>query len=128
MDSADAADGKRRTQAWMGPPIEPAPASSRSLRWVPNPAPLPSYPEAPVQQPVSQQPIGASQRVPGAIVGGRYRLVRSLGQGSLTETWEASHVDLERGVAIQVLREAAVAVAERMGEAARARAGRRAPA
>src|SRR5690606_6750679 len=120
MDSADAADGKRRTQAWMGPPIEPAPASSRSLRWVPNPAPLPSYPEAPVQQPVSQQPIGASQRVPGAIVGGRYRRVRSRGQGSLTETWEASHVDLERGVAIKFLRESAIAIAERMVEEARA--------
>ncbi|MFO7562581.1 MAG: protein kinase [Enhygromyxa sp.] len=119
MDPADAADGKRRTQAWMGPPIEP-PASTpaRALRWMPNPASLPAYPEAPSQQAHAQATLGS--RAPGVIVGDRYRLIRKLGQGALTETWEASHVDLERGVAIKFLRESAIGIAERMVEEARA--------
>jgi serine/threonine-protein kinase len=54
------------------------------------------------------------------LVGGRYRLLRSLGQGTLTETWEASHVELERGVAIKFARQTDPAVVERMVEEARA--------
>jgi eukaryotic-like serine/threonine-protein kinase len=132
----DSADVKRRTQAWMGPTEAPAPAPARSLRWEPpnsvpdygpNSGPnsgqvgsapslpsYPAYPEAPSQQPVM------SSRAPGVIVGGRYRLIRKLGEGVLTETWEGSHVDLERGVAIKFLRESAVAIADRMVEEARA--------
>lgn len=130
MDPADAAGGKRRTQAWMGPPIQPQ-APTRSLRWVPNPAPapqaaaLPAYPQAaasspsPSPSPSVAAPIG-SVRVAGVLVGGRYRLLRSLGQGALTETWEASHVDLERGVAIKFTRQTDPAVVERVVEEARA--------
>ena len=119
MDSADAADGKRRTQAWMGPPIQPQ-APARSLRWVPNPTPagpssgpLPAYPSPPSS-------IVAHAWAPGLVVGGRYRLVRPLGQGTLTETWEATHVDLDRGVAIKFVRQTEAGVAERMVEEARA--------
>jgi serine/threonine protein kinase len=104
MDPADAADGKRRTQAWMGSPEPPAaaPAPGRSKRWVP--AALPSYPQG---------------RAAGAIVAGRYRLVRELGQGTLTETWEATHVELGRDVAIKFLRQTD-GVSEQMVEEARA--------
>lgn len=54
------------------------------------------------------------------MIGGRYRLVRALGQGTLTETWEAIHIELERGVAIKFVRRPEPGVAERMVEEARA--------
>jgi serine/threonine protein kinase len=119
MDPADAADGKRRTQAWMGSAEEPPapPAPSRSLRWVPASVPASASTPVPPSVPASL-PSYPQGRAAGAIVAGRYRLVRELGQGTLTETWEATHIELGRDVAIKFLRH--TEVSEQMVEEARA--------
>jgi hypothetical protein len=103
---------------------------------MPKPGELPSYPGAPSEAsrpPSSPVPVAASSKpasapVPfspsihqiGEIVGGRYRLDRMLGHGALTETWEATHIDLLRSVAIKFLRQLAVGIGEKMVEEARA--------
>ncbi len=103
----------------MGPPIAPAP--QRSQRWMPNPDELPGYPAGSGSPASHGAPVApaSGQRAPGVVVGARYRLVRSLGQSTLTETWEATHVELERAVAIKFLRQAEAGMTERMVEEAR---------
>ncbi len=102
--------GRRRTQAWMGSgvpanepggaavPAQPTPPP-KAARWVPNPSALPSYPTIPAAAPASPETIGP--RVPGQIIGGRYRLDRRLGRGTHTEAWAGEHVELGRPVAIK---------------------------
>jgi hypothetical protein len=93
---------------------------------MPEPGELPSYPgeaRAPTPTPKpspASAPVPASIHQIGELVGGRYRLSRMLGHGAITETWEASHVELERAVAIKFLRQQAVGIGEKMLEEARA--------
>jgi serine/threonine protein kinase len=111
---------------------------------MPKPGQLPAYPEAPsessnsspsgshparepsgshsgpVNAPAPAVPFSPSIHQVGEIVGGRYRLNRMLGHGALTETWEATHIDLLRSFAIKFLRQLAAGIGERMVEEARA--------
>src|SRR5690242_11167945 len=102
----------------------PAPAPVKQVRWMPKPGELPSYPSEstqprvepaqgnrppsgahPIRPPSGSHPgAAASLHQIGEIVGGRYRLNRMLGHGALTETWEATHIALQRSVAIKFLR------------------------
>lgn len=105
----------------MGPPMDP-PVADNSLRWMPKVGELPAYPQpAGNLAGAVDRPVG-HQRESQALVGGRYRLIRALGQGPLTETWEAAHAELERAVAIKFVRTDAAApgVAEAMVQEARA--------
>ena len=45
----------------------------------------------------------ASEPAPGMVIGGRYRVVRALGQGGMGAVYEAEHVDIEKRVALKVL-------------------------
>lgn len=103
---------------------------------MPKPGELPSYPggdsarepsgshsagaATPIMVGAPPSPFSASIHQIGEIVGGRYRLDRMLGHGALTETWEATHIDLLRSVAIKFLRQLAAGIGEKMVEEARA--------
>ena len=69
----------------------PRPAPARSMRWMPNPGESPAYPDH-AAAPATPAPTHQI----GELIDGRYRLERSLGAGALTETWEATHVELAR--------------------------------
>jgi hypothetical protein len=111
----------------------------KQVRWLPKPGEIPSYPSGdsarePSGSHLGTAPTAAVPILPGApvasfspsihqigeIVGGRYRLNRMLGHGALTETWEATHIDLLRSVAIKFLRQLAAGIGEKMVEEARA--------
>jgi serine/threonine-protein kinase len=107
---------------------------------MPKPGELPSYPSEsteprveptqgnrppsgahPIRPPSGSHPsAAASLHQIGEIVGNRYRLNRMLGHGALTETWEATHIALQRSVAIKFLRQLAVGIGDKMIEEARA--------
>jgi serine/threonine protein kinase len=103
---------------------------------MPKPGQLPAYPSEPEAPRSSRDPSGAyparepsgshGSFVPaslhqiGEIVGDRYRLDRMLGHGALTETWEATHLELQRSFAIKFLRQVVAGIGEKMVEEARA--------
>lgn len=121
----------------MGGPISaaaPAAAEPRqgSMRWEPPSEALPAFPVAARFTPApalagARRTPAAAQRKIGEMVGGRYRLVRPLGHGALTETWEAAHVELSRSVALKFLAPGQREVGDRMIEEARAIASVRHP-
>jgi serine/threonine-protein kinase len=48
--------------------------------------------------------VTANALKPGAVLGKRYRLVRSLGEGAMGAVWEATHVFTQKRVALKVLK------------------------
>ncbi|GEM_PF-3403974 len=101
----------------MGGPAsvaEPAiPHDGRNARWIPATpqawGPVPAHLAAPAQTPADPEPqvkVGANPglgHAPGEWINQRYRLVRHLGNGALTQTWEATHVELNRAVALKFI-------------------------
>jgi serine/threonine-protein kinase len=57
----------------------------------------------PVPSPSSNTPSGADY-VPGAVIGGKYRLDRLLGEGGMGSVWAATNTALDAAVAIKVIR------------------------
>jgi serine/threonine-protein kinase len=56
----------------------------------------------------------------GAAIGGKYRLIRQLGQGSMAEVWAAEHVELGREVALKLIYEGSPELATRLKREAQA--------
>ncbi|ODN99461.1 CMGC/CLK protein kinase [Cryptococcus wingfieldii CBS 7118] len=73
-------------------------------------APAKSYAKAPVQQaPASGQPTWDDREghyiiKPDDVIGGKYKIVRLLGQGTFGKVVEARHIQTRRKVAIKVIR------------------------
>jgi serine/threonine protein kinase len=57
---------------------------------------------ASVPRPADSNPAASSWRA-GAVIGGRYRLVKLMGRGAMAEVWRAEHVTLRTPVAVKLV-------------------------
>ncbi len=106
MDSGSArqSDDGQRTILHVGPAPVPRPEARR-----PPPPPAPKKPVGPaattdvegvLPDPFAVEEIEAGSTLPGT----RYRIIRELGDGGMGTVYEAEHIDIERRVALKILR------------------------
>ncbi|HWB75858.1 MAG TPA: protein kinase [Nannocystaceae bacterium] len=106
MDSGSARndDNGQRTILHVGPAPVPRPEARKPA--APPPPPPPGVPTR--KQVDATAPIDISSPVPikvgATLPGTRYRIIRELGDGGMGTVYEAEHVDIERRVALKILR------------------------